>query len=100
MQFSFERAYDPGMSRKLYSLVRVFDKRLGYHVWQETHPDACANGHDWTRLGTVSPGWYACAEHDGHRTWRCRTAGCDAPEFFDPPHDGAKPVERWEPTGG
>lgn len=72
--YSLEQMYDARMSSEEYPLVKVWNPKKGYDEWVESHPDACANGHDWTKPESMTPGW-----HDMHRTWRCLTPGCDAP---------------------
>ena len=62
------------MTDRKYPLVKQWNGR--YWEWLETHPDSCANGHDWTQPETMRPGW-----HEGHRVWSCATKGCDAPDI-------------------
>lgn len=77
-----------------YPVVKRWNARLGRDEWVESEPDACPNGHPWP--GNILRGWRACAEHGGHRTWRCTVC---AVLMLNPPHDGEIPAEQWKIFG-
>ena len=72
-----------------YPLVERWNGR--YWEWVESEPDSCPNGHPWP--GNINRGWRPCAEHDGHRVWRCTVC---AVEMLSPPHEGEAETESWK----